>query len=77
MSKFKLSAVQIFQTLSARKLLTDVRSAFGTGKRKGDHAIALLHLESSVHNLDEFMAIADKRPQQAAMAASEDELSLS
>lgn len=60
-TKFKLAPVQLFQSQSARKMLVDLRESFGTIKRKSDNAIALLHLDSAIHNIDEFMTIAGKR----------------
>ena len=42
-------------------MLVDLRESFGTIKRKSDNAIALLHLDSAIHNIDEFMTIAGKR----------------
>lgn len=65
MARFCLNHVQLFQAKSARKTLVDIHAELSEKKRKGDYAIGMLHLQAAIHNLDEFMTLADKRPAQA------------
>lgn len=58
MAKLKLTPVQTFKAIQARKALSEILEELKTKKLKGDALIAQLHLQAATDAIADFMAIA-------------------